>query len=135
MSKTPSTKKAASATTSDKKVTGTGASEPSKNSAPEKAPAKAAPAVVAEVTAQASKTASQTVDATTSSQGKVNPKGNESAPAVKLSTEDIATRAYFLWESEGYHHGCDNEHWFRAEEQLRNEISSRLKRPRPQTHQ
>ncbi|MBU6444048.1 MAG: DUF2934 domain-containing protein [Alphaproteobacteria bacterium] len=30
----------------------------------------------------------------------------------------IAARAYAIWESEGRPHGCDTEHWLRAEREL-----------------
>jgi hypothetical protein len=33
--------------------------------------------------------------------------------------EDIAERAYQIWEDEGQPHGKDEEHWQRAEEELR----------------
>lgn len=32
---------------------------------------------------------------------------------------DCATHAYFLWLAEGCPEGCDQQHWFAAEEELR----------------
>ena len=32
---------------------------------------------------------------------------------------DCATRAYFIWLAEGCPEGCDQQHWFAAEELLR----------------
>lgn len=49
------------------------------------------------------------------------------ADELDLREDEVAVRAYYLWENEGYQHGRDNEHWFRAEEQLRNEILSKIK--------
>jgi hypothetical protein len=37
-----------------------------------------------------------------------------------LSDEEIARRAYFLWESRGRPHGSAEEDWHRAKEQLEN---------------
>jgi hypothetical protein len=31
-----------------------------------------------------------------------------------LKHDDIATRAYYIWEQEGRPEGRDQEHWFRA---------------------
>jgi hypothetical protein len=55
---------------------------------------------------------------------------SECTAEVDLDADAIATCAYYLWEKEGFQHGRDSEHWFRAEEQLRAEISARLRKPR-----
>lgn len=34
------------------------------------------------------------------------------------SSIEIARRAYEIWLSEGCPHGCDQEHWLRAEREL-----------------
>ena len=39
--------------------------------------------------------------------------------------EQIAKRAQEIWKQRGRPHGQDKEHWFEAEEQLRQEMSSR----------
>lgn len=31
----------------------------------------------------------------------------------------IREQAYFIWEKEGYQHGCDTEHWLKAETYLK----------------
>jgi len=37
--------------------------------------------------------------------------------------EAIAQRAYEIWEREGYPVGSDQEHWFRAERELRSQAT------------
>jgi hypothetical protein len=39
---------------------------------------------------------------------------------MTINYEDIARRAYELWENEGKPEGKGQEHWLRAEEELRN---------------
>jgi hypothetical protein len=36
----------------------------------------------------------------------------------KPNANEIATRAYFLWEADGRQHGRDAEYWFLAEKHL-----------------
>jgi len=35
------------------------------------------------------------------------------------STNDIAKRAYEIWEEEGCPSGCEEQHWIQAEDELR----------------
>lgn len=42
-------------------------------------------------------------------------------PALAIDSQAVATRAYLLWEQEGYQHGRDREYWLRAEELLKKE--------------
>ncbi|MCG3149913.1 MAG: hypothetical protein PCFJNLEI_03380 [Verrucomicrobiae bacterium] len=44
----------------------------------------------------------------------------DTQPASDITTEQIATYAYLIWEHEGRPHGRDRIHWREAEEQLRN---------------
>lgn len=44
---------------------------------------------------------------------------NEQIKSSSLDPEQVALLAYYLWESEGAHHGRDQEYWFRAEKQLK----------------
>jgi len=37
---------------------------------------------------------------------------------IQLKQEDIAARAYQLWEKAGRHHGHDLEYWLQAEAEL-----------------
>ena len=39
---------------------------------------------------------------------------------MKISYEDIAKRAFEIWEQEGKPEGCERKHWLLAEEELRN---------------
>jgi hypothetical protein len=41
-------------------------------------------------------------------------------PSSPMSDEEIARKAYFLWESRGRPHGSPEEDWHRAKEQLEN---------------
>jgi hypothetical protein len=45
--------------------------------------------------------------------------------------EEIAARAYALWESGGHRHGSSDQDWILAEQQLRAERAAALVRPRP----
>jgi len=44
-------------------------------------------------------------------------------PRREISTEEIATRAYLLWEQRGRPHGRDVELWVEAESQLKSSQS------------
>ena len=42
-------------------------------------------------------------------------------PANRMTDEvrrEIQVRAYLIWESEGRPHGCEKEHWARAEAEI-----------------
>lgn len=44
------------------------------------------------------------------------------APAARAavpSAEKIAARAYAIWEESGRPEGCEQEHWYQAESELR----------------
>lgn len=41
-----------------------------------------------------------------------------------LTVEEIAERAYFIWEASDCCHGHDEEHWLRAEKELLTEKAS-----------
>jgi Protein of unknown function (DUF2934) len=52
------------------------------------------------------------------------PDRNESVTSTKIdspaiSAEQIAERAYLLWEASGYEHGRHEEHWLNAEKLLK----------------
>jgi hypothetical protein len=58
----------------------------------------------------------------------LHPPGGETGPAV----EQIAARAYELWENRGRTHGTDQQDWFEAERQLRGRAAeSEHNRPHP----
>ena len=40
---------------------------------------------------------------------------------MKISCDDIAERAFEIWEREGKPEGCERKHWFDAEEELQKE--------------
>jgi hypothetical protein len=44
--------------------------------------------------------------------------------------DDIATRAYYIWESEGRPEGRDQEHWFRALAEAGTVVGGNSRRPR-----
>lgn len=44
---------------------------------------------------------------------------------MKIKFEDISQRAFEIWEREGKPEGCEREHWFQAEEELRKEASAK----------
>ena len=48
-------------------------------------------------------------------------------PSLELDAYAVAQRAYFIWESQGYAHGFDREHWLAAEEQLKREWAKTAK--------
>ena len=37
---------------------------------------------------------------------------------LEVNPDEIARRAYEIWQSEGSPEGCDQQHWFRAEQEL-----------------
>jgi hypothetical protein len=44
--------------------------------------------------------------------------------------DDIATRAYYIWEHEGRPEGRDQEHWFRALAEAENVVGGNSRRQR-----
>lgn len=44
--------------------------------------------------------------------------------AAPLTQDQIAARAYLIWEAKGRPNGCDHDNWCEAEAQLRNEVSA-----------
>jgi len=48
---------------------------------------------------------------------------------IHFSEEQIARRAYQIWEEEGQIHGRDQEYWFRAIEELTQEARGGLEIP------
>jgi hypothetical protein len=42
-----------------------------------------------------------------------------SKPSRSVAQQEIAARAYQLWEASGRRHGEDRAHWFQAERELR----------------
>lgn len=69
-------------------------------------------------TVQRTKAAATTVTARTSG-------GTAHAPASALTASAIAQRAYEIWKESGCPNGKDQEHWFRAERELRAQASPR----------
>jgi hypothetical protein len=54
--------------------------------------------------------------------------GAQNMTSKKLTWhENVAVRAYTLWEDEGCVHGCDQKHWFEAEQLLCQEAEQRRK--------
>ena len=49
---------------------------------------------------------------------KTNGASAESMPFISITHDDIARRAYELFERSGAGHGSDLQHWFEAEQQL-----------------
>ncbi|GAA0554646.1 hypothetical protein FHS83_001769 [Rhizomicrobium palustre] len=48
-------------------------------------------------------------------------------PTTPIVTDDeIRTRSYLLWESEGCQHGKDAEYWLRAKEELEREAAAKV---------
>jgi hypothetical protein len=47
----------------------------------------------------------------------------QSAPMPCLAQEKVAMRAYEKWVKGGCKHGCDQQHWFEAEQELRAELA------------
>lgn len=45
------------------------------------------------------------------------------APAPEITSEEIARRAYFIWEQQGRPAGKEAEHWYQAEQQLKSSHS------------
>jgi hypothetical protein len=42
-----------------------------------------------------------------------------SKPSRTVTSQEVAARAYQLWEASGRRHGDDRAHWFQAEHELR----------------
>jgi hypothetical protein len=66
------------------------------------------------------RTKAQTTTATAKTNG-----GGTAATASVLTTGAIAQRAYEIWKESGCPNGKDQEHWFRAERELRAKTSAR----------
>ena len=49
------------------------------------------------------------------------PQTANAQPALPL--EKIASRAYQKWLQNGCKHGCDQQHWFEAEQEIRAELT------------
>jgi hypothetical protein len=50
--------------------------------------------------------------------------GKSTSPSTrKPTTEEIATRAYYLYLERGGQHGCDQDDWYRAEQELMREMN------------
>ncbi len=45
------------------------------------------------------------------------------APAQQITSEQIARRAYAIWEQQGRPVGLETQHWFQAEQQLKSSQS------------
>lgn len=56
------------------------------------------------------------------------PKSNGHSDS-KPVREEVETIAYSIWESEGRPHGCDQDHWFRAEAQIKSNPASKPASP------
>ncbi len=48
-----------------------------------------------------------------------NPGGQNSELTAAERAELIRQRAYEIWETRGCPHGCDEEHWLQAEQEIR----------------
>jgi hypothetical protein len=62
--------------------------------------------------------------------GDGNGSASQEAQSNSITTEEIAARAYDIYEREGRVEGRDMDHWLRAEAELRSERSARAK-PEP----
>ncbi len=60
---------------------------------------------------------------TTTTTGKTN--GGSITAATALTATAIAQRAYEIWKESGCPNGRDQEHWFRAERELRSKTTLR----------
>ncbi len=45
-------------------------------------------------------------------------------PVITVTHDQIAARAFLIWEAKGRPHGLDEQNWREAEAQLRNEMAS-----------
>jgi hypothetical protein len=54
---------------------------------------------------------------------KTNGGGITAASAATLTASAIAQRAYEIWKESGCPNGKDQEHWFRAERELRSKTA------------
>ncbi len=57
--------------------------------------------------------------AQTSSKNQSPAASNRTPAAPDLNREEVAARAYAIWENEGRLDGCETDHWLRAERELR----------------
>ncbi len=55
-----------------------------------------------------------------------NPK-NQMQTQIELNHDEVARRAYDIWQAAGCPQGCDKEHWQQAEAELRAAFQGRLK--------
>ncbi len=44
--------------------------------------------------------------------------GEMAATSPQVPTEEIASRAYKIWQQQGCPHGCEEEHWRQAEREI-----------------
>lgn len=79
----------------------------------------------ARVKVAASKTKAKTRPAKAVKASAPKPRATKPAPAVtrvsfpRITAEQIASRAYFIWEQHGRPAGREREHWLLAEQQLK----------------
>ncbi len=69
--------------------------------------------------------AQKTAPKTKAKPGKISaPKAKRATvPAVQITTEQIARKAYSIWEQQGRPAGMDSVHWLQAEQQLKSSQS------------
>ena len=67
--------------------------------------------------------ASKTADRGNGSTGKPSEKSTESTQRMTFSSDEIAARAYQIYERDGRADGRDMDHWLQAERELREERS------------
>jgi hypothetical protein len=70
----------------------------------------------------------------TENAGNGNGNGRATSDQDLIATEEIAARAYDIYEREGRMDGRDTDHWFRAESELRQERQSRGERFNPEQY-
>lgn len=51
--------------------------------------------------------------------------GKSSTTMRRPTNEQIATRAYYMYLERGGQHGCDQDDWYRAEQELTREMNRR----------
>ena len=69
--------------------------------------------------------ASKTADRGNGPSGKPSEKSTESTQRMSFSSDEIAARAYQIYERDGRADGRDMDHWLQAERELREERSRR----------
>jgi hypothetical protein len=47
----------------------------------------------------------------------------QSATHTGVPTEKVAKRAYEKWMQSGCQHGCDRQHWYEAEQEIKAEMT------------